>query len=94
MLENTCFTEDWLNQEEADGILTMTSTYMAYFNDLSVWIESKYFLGAIMIDCLHNSVKRYMKCFAQSNLYVDEWITIGCRIKTDYDVDVEGERDV
>ena len=48
MLENTCFTEDWLNQEEADGILTMTSTYMDYFNDLSVWIESKYFLGAIM----------------------------------------------
>ena len=47
-----------------------------------------------MIDCLHNSVKRYMKCFAQSNLYVDEWITIGCRIKTDYDVDMEEERDV
>ena len=79
---------------EADGILTMTSTYMDYFNDLSVWIESKYFLGAIMIDCLHNSVKRYMRCFAQSNLYVDEWITIGCRIKTDYDVeDGEGESD-
>lgn len=86
MLENTCFTEDWLNQEKAEGILTMTSTYMDYFNDLCVWIESKYFLGAIMIDCLHNSVKRYMKCFAQSKAYFDDCITIGCRIRTDYEV--------
>lgn len=94
MLETNCFTEDWLNQEEADGILIMTSTYMDYFNDLSVWIESKYFLGAVMIDCLENSVKQYMKCFAQSKMFFDECITIGCRIKTDYDVAASWKRDV
>ena len=57
MLENTFFTDEWLFQEEAEGILTMTSTFQDYFNDLQVWIQSKYFFGLIVIDCLHNSVR-------------------------------------
>ena len=57
MLENTCFTDEWLFQGEAEGILTMTSTFQDYFNDLQVWIQSKYFFGLIVIDCLHNSVR-------------------------------------
>lgn len=32
VLETMCFNEEWLYQEEADGILTMTST----FQDLSL----------------------------------------------------------
>ena len=43
-------------QEEAEGVLTMTSTYQDYFNDLHTWIQSKYFFGMVVIDCLHNSV--------------------------------------
>ena len=34
----------------------MTSTYQDYFNDLHTWIQSKYFFGMVVIDCLHNSV--------------------------------------
>lgn len=86
VLETTCFTEDWLYQEEADGILTMTSTYQDYFNDLQVWIASRYFRGLIMIDCLHNSVKRYFKAFSHMSEYFEDCMTLGCRIKTDYDV--------
>ena len=56
VLEETCFSEDWLMQEEAEGVLTMTSTYQDYFNDLHNWIQSKYFFGMVVIDCLHNSV--------------------------------------
>ena len=85
VLEDKCFTEEWLLQEEAEGILTMTSTYQDYFNDLTVWIQSKYFLGMVMIDCLHNSVKRYLKCFSLSTAHFDDGMTIGARIKTDYD---------
>ena len=44
-------------QEEAEGVLTMTSTYQDYFNDLHTWIQSKYFFGMVVIDCLHNSVR-------------------------------------
>ena len=43
-------------QEEAEGVLIMTSTFQDYFNDLKVWIQSKFFFGMVVIDCLHNSV--------------------------------------
>lgn len=93
VLETMCFTEDWLYQEEAVGLLTMISTYQDYFNDLQVWIQSRYFFGLIVIDCLHNSVKRYFKSFSNSKEYFDDCMTLGCRIKSDYDVCDEAGRD-
>ena len=56
ILDELCFNEDWLMQEEAEGVLIMTSTFQDYFNDLKVWIQSKFFFGMVVIDCLHNSV--------------------------------------
>lgn len=56
IMDELCFNEDWLMQEEAEGVLTMTSTFQDYFNDLKVWIQSKFFFGMVVIDCLHNSV--------------------------------------
>ena len=73
-------------QEEAEGVLTMTSTFQDYFNDLQVWIQSRYFFGLVVIDCLHNSVKRYFKSFSKSKNSFDDCMTLGCRIKTDYEV--------
>ena len=56
IMDELCFNEDWLVQEEAEGVLAMTSTFQDYFNDLKVWIQSKFFFGMVVIDCLHNSV--------------------------------------
>lgn len=56
ILDELCFNKDWLMQEEAEGVLIMTSTFQDYFNDLKVWIQSKFFFGMVVIDCLHNSV--------------------------------------
>lgn len=88
VLETMCFNEEWLYQEEADGILTMTSTFQDYFNDLQVWIQSRTFYSMIVIDCLHNSVKRYFNAFSHSSNSFDDCMTLGCRIKADYDVSV------
>ena len=90
VLETMCFTEDWLYEEEASGLLTMISTFQDYFNDLQVWIQSRYFFGLVVIDCLHNSVKRYFKGFGNSKYPFNDCMTLGSRIKSDYDVAVFG----
>ena len=56
IMDEKCFNEKWLMEEEAEGVLGMTSTFQDYFNDLKVWIQSKFFFGMVVIDCLHNSV--------------------------------------